>query len=213
MYGACRSCMSSPRITLARDGQWLNETPATTPANPRPHAREISITSRIWGMPMTRSMHQDMTASAFLPNTTDAVPRSSATAALTAAVSTPIRILRDSPARVRASMSRPIQSVPKGCCKSGARFLLEKSVSAAYPSVIIPATVTAVSITIAATRNRIVCRRRFVSFSSRLLFLIVLLFIPLSKILADLILSPPLSGSSDLPHRREDPRSDFRQRR
>ena len=61
----------------------------------------------------------------------EAVPRNRATAALTTAVRIPIRILRDSPDNVRASMSRPIQSVPKRCCRLGLKVLWEKSVSTA----------------------------------------------------------------------------------
>ena len=52
------------------------------------------------------SYHQTLLAAA--------VPSARATTALTAAVSTPIRMLKERPVSVRESMSRPIQSVPKG---------------------------------------------------------------------------------------------------
>ena len=80
-------------------------------------------------MPITRSVSQERTVSTRRPRVAAAVPRARATTALTAAVNTPMRRLRERPARVLASMSRPIQSVPKGWAKQGARFRREKSVT------------------------------------------------------------------------------------
>ena len=122
------------------------------------------MTRRICGIPITRSIHHEITASAFLPSTAAAVPARSAMTALTAAVRTPMRMLRDSPARVRASMSRPIQSVPNRCPGPGARLVRVKSVSVARPSSRIPAAVTAARIRTAAARKRSVLFRRLDSF-------------------------------------------------
>ena len=69
-------------MTRAREGQWLRDTPATTPRKPRPKAREMSMTSRMWGMPRNRSMHQERTASA-LRLRAAATPQSRAMTALT----------------------------------------------------------------------------------------------------------------------------------
>ena len=71
----------------------------------------------------------------------------------------PMRMLRESPARVRESMSRPIQSVPKGWAGQGARFLREKSVTMAALVLRMPATVTASRAT-AASRTSTRVRRR-----------------------------------------------------
>ena len=134
-------------------------------------------------------MHQEITASAFLPRVAAAIPRSRAAAALTPAVSTPIRILRDSPARVLASISRPIQSVPNSQEADGGRFFLVKSVSTAFPSIKIPATVTAARISTTTVRNR---AEDFLLFFS-------------------LILLPPPSVFWDPLRRKADLQSDFRQ--
>ena len=129
-------------MTRAREGQWLRETPATTPAKPRPKAREMSMTSRTWGMPQKRSMHQEITASARRPRAA-ATPSKTERRALTAAVIRPMRMLRESPVRVRASISRPIQSVPNQWPGPGASCLLEKFVSMARGWRKRPAAVTA----------------------------------------------------------------------
>ena len=130
-------------MTRLSEGQWLRATPATTPVNPRPNASEINITRRMWGIPITKSIHHESAASTLGPSRAAAIPMARAITALTAAVRTPIRMLRDRPVNVRASISRPIQSVPKGYCREGARFFCEKSVCIARPSRNIPATATA----------------------------------------------------------------------
>ena len=140
-------------MTLAREVQWLRATPTTTPVNPRPQAMEIKITRRMWGMPMTRSIHQEITASTQPPKEAERIPRTMAAPALTKAVSRPIRMLRESPARVRASMFRPIQSVPKGNKRLGARSFCAKSVSMARSSRRMPESVTAARIKTAAIKN------------------------------------------------------------
>ena len=98
---------------------------------------------------MTRSIHQEMQASAFLPRTAAPIPIRSAAAPLIAAVKSPIRILKESPARVRKSISLPIQSVPKMWAAEGAWFRLKKSVSIAASVNRMPHTVTAASTTVA----------------------------------------------------------------
>ena len=151
--------MTSPRITRLSEGQWLSETPATTPTKPFPKAREMSMTSKICGMPITRSMHQEMTASTLGPRVAAATPSSSAITALTTAVSAPMRILSDRPASVRASISRPIQSVPKIKSAHGIQFFRAKSVSSARSPRSIPLTSTAHS-RAAVTASKIRARRR-----------------------------------------------------
>ena len=86
--------------------------------------------------------------------TAAAVPRKSAITALTADASTPMRMLVESPASVRDSISRPIQSVPNRYLRHGGRFLREKSVPTARSSRQIPATATAAKSSTAARRKR-----------------------------------------------------------
>ena len=187
IYGASRSCSTSPRITRAREVQWLRATPATTPVNPRPQAMEISITRRICGIPIIRSIHQEITASATLPRTAQAVPRIRAIRALTAAVSSPIRILSDSPAKVRANISLPIQSVPNKNAPLGGRFFLVKSVAIAESSTAIPANMIATNTAAPATANQIVECLRFLMF----------------------ICSAPPFGCEGLSHHKVSPQADF----
>ena len=52
-------------------------------------------------MPITRSIKKEMTESVLFPNTAAASPRRRAMTALTPAAQTPMRILMDSPVRVR----------------------------------------------------------------------------------------------------------------
>ena len=106
--------MTSPRRSLARDVQWVSEMPISTPQNPFPTAKEMRISSRIWGIPMTRSMIPPMTASVTLPRQAAMVPMMKAATALKHAVKSPMRMLMDKPVRLRMNISRPIQSVPKG---------------------------------------------------------------------------------------------------
>ena len=77
-------------------------------------AKEIRTSSRMWGMPSTRSISPMMSPSANRPKVAAISPMAQAMAALTAAVSSPMRMLMDRPATVRTNMSRPIKSVPKG---------------------------------------------------------------------------------------------------
>ena len=128
---ACFSWSTSPRTSRAREGQWVRATPAITPQKPRPQARETRIMRRMWGIPSTRSMIQETRASTRGPQTAEAVPSSRAIPPLRTAVRAPTRMLSDSPATVRASMSRPIQSVPKGWARQGGRFFRVKSASSA----------------------------------------------------------------------------------
>ena len=106
-------------------------------------------------------MAQEITASAFLPSVAAAIPSSSASTELTAAVSSPIRILSDSPVKVRASISRPIQSVPNKNAAEGASFLREKSVSIACPESRIPVIMTPASSSTDTAISTAVLFRRF----------------------------------------------------
>ena len=63
-------------------------------------------------------------------------------------------VLVESPASVRDSISRPIQSVPNRYLRHGGRFLREKSVTTARSSRQIPATATAAKSSTAARRKR-----------------------------------------------------------
>lgn len=68
---------------------------------------------------MTRSMSAPRTMSAVFPRSAEDTPTASATTALNAAVTSPSRILMDSPASVRTNISRPIKSVPNRCPADG----------------------------------------------------------------------------------------------
>ena len=103
------------------------------------------MSSTIWGMPSMRSMSQVTAASAFFPPSAATAPMTSAMMDDTPAARRPTSTLVDSPASVRSSMSRPIQSVPKGWAKLGARFFIEKSVAVAASATTSPATTTAAS--------------------------------------------------------------------
>ena len=92
-----------------------------------------------------RSMSQVTAASAFFPPSAATAPMTSAMMDDTPAARRPTSTLVDSPASVRSSMSRPIQSVPKGWAKLGARFFIEKSVAVAASATTSPATTTAAS--------------------------------------------------------------------
>ena len=91
----------------------------------------MSTSSRMCGMPMNRSISQVRALSAQRPSSAALTPAASATTALTAAVTTPMRMLRERPLRVRVNISRPIQSVPNRYSAQGARFLRVKSVARA----------------------------------------------------------------------------------
>ncbi len=82
-------------------------------------------------MPITRSVTKEITASARSPMAA-AIPRIRARTELTVAVSNPTARLKERPASVLFSISLPIQSVPNGYSRQGARFLLEKSVLQPY---------------------------------------------------------------------------------
>ena len=86
--------------------------------------------------------------------------------ALTAAVRSPIRILKESPATVRTNMSRPIQSVPKGYCIHGARFFLVKSVLMAASCQNLPSTAMTANSTAARIRSAKLCILRFFFISA-----------------------------------------------
>ena len=90
----------------------------------------------------------------------------SAITALTAAVRSPIRILKESPATVRTNMSRPIQSVPKGYCIHGARFFLVKSVLMAASRQKLPSTAMTANSTAARIRSAKLCILRFFFISA-----------------------------------------------
>ena len=122
------------------------------------------------GIPITRSVTQEITTSAFFPSTAAAVPSSTAVTALTAAVRTPIRMLRDNPANVRINISLPIQSVPNGYLRHGARLILEKSVSSARSSSRIPAAVTQ-------ARNKVAAARKISVLCLLFIFLFTLIFL------------------------------------
>ena len=102
-----------------------------TPQKPFPIAKEMSTKSTMWGMPIIRSISQLITASTRFPPSAAAHPSTSAITDETVAASKPTSTLVDRPASVRESMSRPIQSVPKGCASEGARFFAVKSVTVA----------------------------------------------------------------------------------
>ena len=85
----------------------------------------------MWGMPIMRSISQLITASTRFPPSAAAHPSTSAITDETVAASKPTSTLVDRPASVRESMSRPIQSVPKGWASEGARFFAVKSVTVA----------------------------------------------------------------------------------
>ena len=108
------------------------------------------MSSTMCGMPIMRSMSHVTTASAFLPPSAATAPMTRAITDDTVAASNPTSTLVDRPAKVRSSMSRPIQSVPKGCASEGPRFFCAKSVAVAASVASTPATTTAAS---AATAN------------------------------------------------------------
>ena len=139
----------------------MRDIPTITPQNPLPAAKEIKISSRICGIPMTRSMIIPTNPSAAFPRQAAAVPIKHAMTALTAAVKSPIRILRERPVMVLTNISRPIQSVPKGYAGHGARFFLEKSVTMASFSNALPPMVMAASIRAAIIRKTNKVLRRF----------------------------------------------------
>ena len=134
---------TSPRINRAKEVQWVRIMPVATPFKPFPNAKEIRIRSRIWGIPMTRSIKPLIRLSAHFPPAAQASPIPTAIRELKADVIRPMRILKDKPVRVRTNISRPIQSVPKGYCIQGAIFFLVKSVVSACSFRQTPATSTA----------------------------------------------------------------------
>ena len=140
-----RHCRISARTTRARLGQCVTATPMVTPQNPLPSANDIRMSSTMCGMPIMRSMSQVTTASAFLPPSAATAPSTSAMTEDAPAARRPTSTLVDRPASVRSSMSRPIQSVPKGCSSEGARFFAVKSVTVAWPYSAMPAATTASS--------------------------------------------------------------------
>ena len=77
-------------------------------------ANEMSTSNTMCGTPIIRSIIQLTTASTRLPPSAAAQPRINAITDDTPAASKPTSTLVDNPASVRASMSRPIQSVPNG---------------------------------------------------------------------------------------------------
>ena len=140
-----RHCSTSARTTRARLGQCVTATPMVTPQKPFPSANEMSTKSTMCGTPIIRSIIQLTTASTRLPPSAAAQPRINAITDDTVAASKPTSTLVERPASVRASMSRPIQSVPKGCSSEGARFFAVKSVTVAWPYSAMPAATTASS--------------------------------------------------------------------
>ena len=68
------------------------------------------------------------------------------------AASRPISTLVDKPATVRQSMSRPMASVPKRCCREGARLFVVKSDTCAASCTSKPAITTTTSTTAATTQ-------------------------------------------------------------
>ena len=110
-------------------------------------------------MPRNRSISQERTASARRLKAA-ATPRARAMTALTQAVRAPMRMDRDSPARVRESISRPSQSVPNSPSGPGARFVREKSAAVARSVKSAPDTVTASRITaVSSSSPKARCRR------------------------------------------------------
>ena len=177
-------------MSLASDAQCVNAIPQTTPQNPRPQAKEIRIRSSICGIPITISMSICTMLSAAFPHTAAQSPIRNAAAALTAAVRSPIRMLKESPAIVRTNMSRPIQSVPNGYWIQGARFFRVKSVWIAVSFQKLPRTATST-------------RSPAARISSAKLFLLRFFIISASP--------PP--GSSDRSHRTKCLPQDFPRRR
>ena len=110
------------------------------------------MSSTMCGMPIMRSMSQVTTASAFLPPSAATAPSTSAMTEDAPAARRPTSTLVDRPASVRSSMSRPIQSVPKGCARLGARFFWAKSVAVAASAARKPAATTAASAATASTK-------------------------------------------------------------
>lgn len=78
---------------------------------------------------MHRSTSQLTAASTRLPPKAAAQPSTSAMTDEASAATKPTSTLVARPATVRASMSRPKASVPKGCCKHGAKLFAAKSVT------------------------------------------------------------------------------------
>ena len=117
-------------MTRAREGQWLRDTPATTPRKPRPKAREMSMTSRMWGMPRNRSMHQgEDRVCPPAQGGGNSAEQGDDGAHQGGEHADADR--QGQSGQVRASMSRPIQSVPNRKVRLGERFMREKSVSMA----------------------------------------------------------------------------------
>ncbi len=78
---------------------------------------------------MHKSTSHVTTASARLPPKAATQPSTSAMIDDTAAAARPTRTLVAKPATVRASMSRPKASVPKGCSRHGAKLFAAKSLT------------------------------------------------------------------------------------
>ena len=116
-----------------------------TPQKPFPSANEMSTSNTMCGTPIIRSIIQLTTASTRLPPSAAAQPRINAITDDTPAASKPTSTLVDNPASVRASMSRPIQSVPNGCATPGAKLFAAKSVTVAWGYSVRPAITTATS--------------------------------------------------------------------
>ena len=94
------------------------------------------------GIPITRLISPHTNESISPPPSDASNASANATAALIAAVRSPSRMLKESPATVRFSIFRPIQSVPNSPPVPGGRFFLAKSTCCAASSQTIPSTVT-----------------------------------------------------------------------
>ncbi len=116
----------------------------------------------MWGTPIIRSISQLTTASTFGPPSAAAAPSTTAIAEETQAATNPKSTLVESPASVRASISRPIQSVPKGCSKLGANAFNEKSTEVALAVSAMPNATTSAKRN-AANRNLSNVAMRFAS--------------------------------------------------
>ncbi|OPY19739.1 MAG: hypothetical protein A4E23_01150 [Methanomethylovorans sp. PtaU1.Bin073] len=98
-----------------------------TPVAPPPSPIEIRIIKRRCGIERERSTSQDTNESSTFPML-ESKPNITLNTVLIVDAKAPINILNPSPPRVLVNISLPIQSVPKGCSREGARFFDPKSV-------------------------------------------------------------------------------------
>ena len=93
------------------------------------------------------------------------MPSTNAMIEETTAAKSPIPMLVDKPASVRANMSRPKLSVPNGCSKLGASRAMERSLVVARGVTTMPNTATATRIAAETIQTTLVRFRLFTFFA------------------------------------------------